>query len=187
MLLGGSMPDTDSQLLSRIRNGDERALEEVFRAHYAALVAYVERLVRSPQVAEELVQDVFLKFWRKRAELGPIETLKTYLFRAARNHALNYLRREKLERRWREAAEVESRQQDPPDAELTQSELAAVVAEAIDRLPTRCREIFLLSRDGGLTYFEIAQTLGLSVKTVETQMGRALRALRLAVERLGRA
>jgi RNA polymerase sigma-70 factor (ECF subfamily) len=178
------MPEADNQLLKRIRDGDERALEEVFRTHYASMTSYVERLVRSPQVAEELVQDVFLKFWRKRAELGPIETLKTYLFRAARNHALNYLRREKLERRWQDSAvEVGGLSHDPPDAEYFERELAAVVAEAVDRLPPRCREVFLLSRDAGLSYLEIAQTLGLSVKTVETQMGRALRALRLAIER----
>lgn len=178
-----AVPPDDAELVRRIRAGDERALEAVFRAHYAGMASFVQRFVRSPDVAEELVQDVFLKLWTKRAQLAEIETLRTYLFRAARNTALNHLRRVKLERRWQEEQGVDD---DPPatfaaDDEATEQEVAAAVQEAIQRLPPRCREIFLLSRDGGLTYAEIARTLEISVKTVETQMGRALKSLRASL------
>ncbi|HEX6316055.1 MAG TPA: RNA polymerase sigma-70 factor [Gemmatimonadaceae bacterium] len=174
------MPAGDAELVRRIRAGDERALETVFRAHYAGMASFVQRFVRSADLAEELVQDVFLKLWSKREQLAEIETLRTYLFRAARNTALNYLRRAKLERKWREEQGTDD---DPPttfaaDDEAVEQEVAVAVQEAINRLPPRCREIFLLSRDGGLTYAEIARSLEISVKTVETQMGRALKSLR---------
>ena len=173
----------DAELVRRIRAGDERALEAVFKAHYAGMASFVQRFVRSQDLAEELVQDVFLKLWAKREQLAEIETFRTYLFRAARNTALNYLRRAKLERRWREEQGTDD---DPPtsyaaDEETVEQELAVAVREAINRLPPRCREIFLLSRDGGLTYAEIARSLDISVKTVETQMGRALKALRASL------
>ena len=173
-------PAGDAELVRRIRAGDERALEVVFRTHYAGMASFVQRFVRSPDLAEELVQDVFLKLWTKREQLAEIETLRTYLFRAARNTALNYLRRVKLERRWQEEQGTET---DPPttfaaDDDTVEQEVATAVKQAIDRLPPRCREIFLISRDGGLTYAEIARSLDISVKTVETQMGRALKSLR---------
>jgi RNA polymerase sigma-70 factor (ECF subfamily) len=159
-------------------------LEIVFRAHFQGMAAFVERYVRSPDMAEELVQDIFLKIWTKRSQLTEIESLKTYLYRAARNQALNHLRRLKLERRWQEeqAAAGEPATVFAADEDASGHELAEAVQSAIERLPPRCREIFLLSRDGGLTYAEIARTLEISVKTVETQMGRALKALRGAVK-----
>ena len=180
----GAVPTGDAELVRRIRAGDERALETVFRAHYAGMASFVQRFVRSPDVAEELVQDVFFKLWSKREQLAEIETLRTYLFRAARNTALNHLRRLKLERRWQEEQGVDD---DAPtafaaDEETSEGEVAAAVQEAIGRLPPRCREIFLMSRDGGLTYAEIARTLEISVKTVETQMGRALKSLRVSLK-----
>jgi RNA polymerase sigma-70 factor (ECF subfamily) len=173
-------PAGDAELVRRIRAGDERALELVFKAHYAGMASFVQRFVRSPDLAEELVQDVFLKLWSKREQLAEIETFRTYLFRAARNTALNYLRRVKLERRWQEeqGASEEAPNSFAADDETVEQEVAQAVKEAIDRLPPRCREIFLLSRDGGLTYAEIARSLDISVKTVETQMGRALKSLR---------
>jgi RNA polymerase sigma-70 factor, ECF subfamily len=174
---------SDSELVRRIREGDERALEIVFRSHFQGMAAFVERYVRSPDTAEELVQDIFLKIWTKRERLTEIGSLKTYLYRAARNQALNHLRRLKLERRWQEeqAFAGEPTTTFAADEDASGQELAETVQAAIERLPPRCREIFLLSRDGGLTYAEIARTLEISVKTVETQMGRALKALRGAV------
>jgi RNA polymerase sigma-70 factor (ECF subfamily) len=175
---------SDAELVRRIRGGDERALAIVFRAHFEGMSAFVHRYVQSPDVAEELVQDIFFKLWSKREHLSEIESFRTYLFRAARNQALNYLRRQKLERRWLEeqGTSEEPTASGGTDDEATEQEIAAAVRAAIDRLPPRCREVFLLSRDGGLTYSEIATTLEISVKTVETQMGRALKALRGALE-----
>lgn len=174
---------TDAELLRRLRAGDERALEAIFRAHYAGMCAFVLRFVHAPDVAEELVQDVFLKLWTKREQISEIDALKTYLYRAARNTALNSLRRRKLEQNWeaQEAAHGEPVSNVSPDQETSTDELALAVKGAVDRLPGRCREVFLLSREGGLTYLQIAASLGISIKTVETQMGRALKSLRSAL------
>ncbi|MBV6520183.1 MAG: hypothetical protein MNPFHGCM_00288 [Gemmatimonadaceae bacterium] len=172
--------ESDAALVRRIRAGDERALEDVFRANYAGMAAFVLRYVNAPDVAEELVQDIFLKLWSRREQLSDIESLKTYLYRAVRNQALNWLRRRKLERRWEEehGEDAEPVSLAAADDGATEEEVAAAVRVAIERLPPRCREIFLLSRDGGLTYNDIARVLEISVKTVETQMGRALKSLR---------
>jgi RNA polymerase sigma-70 factor (ECF subfamily) len=174
---------SDAALVRRIRAGDERALELVFRAHYAGMAAFVQRYVYAPDVAEELVQDIFFKLWSRREQLSEIESFKTYLYRAVRNQALNWLRRRKLERRWEEehGEESEPTALAAADDGATEQEVTLAVRAAIDRLPPRCREIFLLSRDGRLTYNDIARTLEISVKTVETQMGRALRALRTSL------
>jgi len=173
----------DVELVRRIRAGDERALEEVFRTYYAGMCSFVRRFVLAPDVSEELVQDVFFKLWSKRESLTDIDALRTYLFRAARNTALNYLRRKKLENAWeeREAARGEPLSQASTDDDAATDEVSRAVQGAVNKLPPRCREIFLMSRDAGLTYAEIAVALGISVKTVETQMGRALKSLRLSL------
>lgn len=173
----------EAELLARLRAGDERALEAVFRAHYAIMCTVVRRIVFAPDVAEELVQDVFFKLWSRREQLAEIDALKTYLYRAARNTALNHLRRQKLEHAFEER---ELRKGEPVAAEslsdsATTGEVERAVRAAIGRLPERCREIFLMSRDGGLTYGQIAKELGISIKTVETQMGRALKSLRVSL------
>lgn len=171
----------DAELIRRLRDGDEGALEVLFREHYSTMVTVVRRIVFAPDVAEELVQDVFFKVWRKREALAEIDTLRTYLIRAARNTALNHLRRQRLEQAHeeREATKGEPMTQEATDDGAAAGELGEAVNRAIDRLPPRCREVFLLSRDTGLTYGEIATELGISIKTVETQMGRALRTLRI--------
>jgi RNA polymerase sigma-70 factor (ECF subfamily) len=183
--VGGPAEGADAELLRRIRAGDDRALETVFRAHYASMFTVVRRIVFAPDIAEELVQDVFLKLWTKRETLAEIDALKTYLYRAARNTALNHLRRQKLEsaHEEREAAKGEPSTGEATDDGATATDLTTAVQAAIARLPERCREIFLMSRDGGLTYNEIAKELGISIKTVETQMGRALKSLRLSLAR----
>jgi len=175
----------DGELVRRIRAGDERALEEVFRSYYPGMCSFVRRFVYAPDIAEELVQDVFFKLWAKRESLTDIDALRTYLFRAARNTALNHLRRKKLEHAWeeREAAGGEPATMGATDDDAATDEVTRAVSAAIDKLPARCREIFLMSREGGLTYSEIANSLGISIKTVETQMGRALKSLRLSLAR----
>lgn len=176
-------PPGDAELVRRIRAGDERALEQVFRSYYSGMCAFVRRFVHAPDISEELVQDVFFKLWTKRETLSEIDALRTYLFRAARNTALNHLRRRKLETAWeeQEAARGEQATLGATDDEAATDEVTRAVNEAVGRLPMRCREIFLMSRQGGLTYSEIATRLGISVKTVETQMGRALKSLRASL------
>ena len=135
--------------------------------------------------AEELVQDVMFKVWERQDQLAVGDELKTYLYRATRNHALNLLRRRRLERIWQSNLPNEEPSVGPAEADDSTA-MEVAVRRAIDALPDRCREVFLLSREQSLTYAAIAETMGISVKTVETQMGRALKALRASLKEFSR-
>jgi RNA polymerase sigma-70 factor (ECF subfamily) len=178
-------PATQADLAARVQQGDHAAFESLFRAHYDGLVRFANRLIAERMEAEELVQDVMLKVWIRRDRLRAGDDLKTYLYRATRNRALNHLRRRRVERLWSRSLPPEE-PATPPQAPGGEdvTVIAAAIRAAIDALPERCREVFVLSREHELTYAAIAETMGISVKTVETQMGRALKSLRAALEPL---
>ena len=169
---------TDGELLERLRNGDTTAFDSIFRTWYGPLVGTAERMLRDRAVAEEIVQDVMLELWRRRETLAVDGSAQAYLFQATRNRVLNHLRHLKIEQRSEPELRGDSSSTPQADAEVTQEELGIAVQDAVRSLPDRCREVFELSRVHGLKYAEIARTLGISVKTVEAQMGKALRTLR---------
>ena len=172
-------PPSDATWTERVRSGDHEAFRAMFEALYPSLCSVVARRVGSRAIAEELVQDVFLRVWERREALDPEQSITGYLYRAARNQASNHLKHRGIADRSRHAIVLSLRPPETATDEQTRfNEIASVAQEAIDELPTRCREIFLLSRHGDLSYAEIARLLGLSVKTVEIQMGRALKTLR---------
>lgn len=167
----------DRELLERLRAGEQEAFEVIFRAHYAQLVGVAEAMLRARAPAEDVAQDVMLELWRRREEIVIETSLRAYLIRAARNRALNQIRHRRVAERAR--PEDLGRSTAPSaDQDLAEQELGAAVVRAVSELPERCREVFELSRVHGLTYAEIAQVLSISVKTVETQMGKAIRVLR---------
>ena len=166
-------------LLERIRAGDSDAFDAVFRANYPGLVGSAERMLGRRDVAEEIVQDVMLELWRRRETLAVEDSLRGYLFRATRNRSLNHLRHGAIEKRAEpELAANRAESGSSAHAALVEEEIEVAVKRAVADLPARCREVFELSRVHGLRYSEIATTLGISVKTVEAQMGKALRILR---------
>jgi len=169
---------SDTELLERLRRGDTSAFDAIFRTWYGPLVGTAERMLRDRAVAEELVQDVMLELWRRRETLTSDGSAQAYLFQATRNRVLNHLRHLKIEQRSEPEVRGESSSTPPADAALAQEELGVAVQRAVQALPDRCREVFELSRVHGLKYAEIAHSLGISVKTVEAQMGKALRTLR---------
>ncbi len=170
----------DRELLERLRGdaGAEEAFDTIFRTWYAPLVRAAEAMLRDRAAAEEVVQEMMLALWRRRETLRVDESLRAYLYQATRNRALNYLRRVRVEARGEPYAVAHATAQPVADAELGERELADAIRDAVAALPPRCRAVFELSRVHGLTYAEIAQTLEISVKTVEVQMGKALRVLR---------
>jgi len=171
----------DRELLARLAGGEEEAqaaFDEIFRAWYARLVRLAESIVHERAVAEELAQDVLLELWRRRERLAVDGAPHAYLLQATRNRAFNHLRhRRVVDRGAVHLATDEAREATAAD-ELVGAELETAVRQAIAELPPRCREVFELSRVRGLRYSEIAETLGVSVKTVEANMGRALKSLR---------
>lgn len=168
----------DPSWASRVRAGDVRALEQAFRAYYSSMCSFVCVQVGSAETAEDLVQDVFLRIWQTRHRLDANGSLRNLLYRSAHNAAINHLKHRAIEARWQHArqsdAEATSSYHDP----ASYREVSTAVDHALSVLPERCRLIFTMSRQHGLSYSEIADTLGVSVKTVETQMGRALKSLR---------
>jgi len=167
-------------LLRRVLQSDELALERLFNNTYNILCHLANGIVHSRMLAEEVVTDVFAKLWNKRKTLEITGSAKSYLMVAVRNQALDYIRKykkEKFNTDLDHIAYLPSEHLDP--CALTEfEELYEKVQSGISQLPTQCQRIFKMSREEGMKYKEIADELGLSIKTVETQMGRALKSLR---------
>ena len=173
-----------SSLTTTTETSQREEFERLFRTHYAALVAFATGMVGSADAAEDVAQEVFIAVWRRRAEMPPDVVSRAYLYKAVRHRALNAIRHERIARQAAEPPEHSFASS--ADRDLIHDEAEAAVRAAISRLPDRARLMFTLSRDEGLTYAEIASVTGVSVKTVETQMGRALRALRHSLAGLER-
>ena len=173
------MQYSDHDIAAALRNGDETIFEEVFRSYYPALCRYARSILNEPEAAEEAVQQTFIAVWEKRENIHFSVSLKAYLYRAVHNRCLNEIEKQKVRREY--AADHMQQPETaamPADAPQRQKELQTLIREAIDRLPEQCGKIFRLSRFEEMKYAEIAEHLGISVKTVENQMGKALRLMR---------
>jgi RNA polymerase sigma-70 factor (ECF subfamily) len=152
--------------------------ELLFKTHYSALCAYANQFLKDVDAAEEVVQEVMFKVWTNRATIEFTTSAKSYLYRAVRNGCLNVIKhmnvREEFKRERGREGELEGASED----KLIVTELQQKIEEAIEKLPIERRKIFILSRYEGLTYQQIAEKLHISVKTVENQMGKALKTLR---------
>ena len=169
--------NVDSDLVRKIREGDSTAFAQLFKSTCPALVRYAGRIVHSPQTAENIVQDVFVKIWHHRARLEPGTNLKAYLYKAVKNQSLQNLRHLQVVERSQHSSRINN-PPDSPEQAVRDKQLARAVYQAIGELPPHRRMIFALSKYDRYTYAEIAEMQNISVKTVETQMGRALKFLR---------
>jgi RNA polymerase sigma-70 factor (ECF subfamily) len=174
-----SVPPTEQNVIDAIRAGSEHAFETVFQEHYAPLCRYARQLLPDPDEAEEEVQAMFLALWEKREGLLITVSLKSYLFRAVHNRCLNRIKHTAVRNEYREHVQyVGETTAESPVQTLLGDELAGRLQTAIQKLPEQCRLVFTLSRFDELRYGEIADKLGISIKTVENQIGKALRILR---------
>lgn len=137
------------------------------------------RFMDDKEDAEEVIQDVFVKFWEKCDSLAPDSSIKSYLYRSVHNTCLNHLKHEKVKDSYKQYIVhfLEEAQEDR-SFDAHQEDVQMRIMNEVNNLPPRCSEIFKLSRYEGLKYQEIAEHLMISVKTVEVQMGKALRVLR---------
>lgn len=168
----------EQQLVQATQSGDESAFDTLFRTYYAPLCRYARTLTAGDMAAaEDLVQQVFVKFWEQRSAFNIQWSVKAYLYKMVHNRGLNRIRDAKTEARYKtyHAGQMEQQYEEQPGAG---AELNARIQRALERLPSECRRIFELSRFESLKYREIADQLGISIKTVETQMGKALRLMR---------
>ena len=159
--------------------GSIKDYEVLFKLHYKNLCAYAYLFLKDSDVSEDTVQEVFFKLWRNRESVQIDSSIKSYLFRAVRNGCMNVIEHNKVREGYRESS-VRGHEQDQQSNfdQAIVNELEQKINESINLLPTERRKIFIMSRYEGLKYREIAEELGISIKTVENQMYQALKFLR---------
>jgi RNA polymerase sigma-70 factor (ECF subfamily) len=168
------------QVTATLGRTDEKVFEEVFKTHFKALHSYAYTILKDDVIAEEMVQNVFFKLWEKKEQLDVQTSLKAYLYKAVYHESLNYLKHQKVKSvHQAHAMHATDHTSNLAEKKLMHGELENKLQMAMNDLPEQCRTIFQLSRFEELKYREIADTLGLSIKTVENQMGKALKILRL--------
>jgi RNA polymerase sigma-70 factor (family 1) len=176
----------EDQLLTRLKKDDKKAFEEIFRMYFPLLHEYAIFYVCSIQIAEDIVQDVFVKFWYSRKEIRIYSTLKGYLFRNVHNSCIQYLRHYKIEQQHQVLQQAKLEEAYAMNrlffesglSKLYESDIESLVQKALQELPRKTREIYDLSRSQYLTNKEIAAKINLTEKAVEYHISRALESLR---------
>lgn len=171
---------SDPQLIGRIREGDKAAFRALFDRYYKLLLGTAINILRDEDKGKDAVQEVFLQVWKNRAEMQIRTDLRHYLKRAVINRALNQVRQAKP---FAGDGELPDRRQEGegPEEALAHGELKEALDHALTRLPERCRLVFVLKRLEGLSQKEIAERLGISIKTVENQITKAMKTLGTAL------
>lgn len=172
--------ETPSVVRSIVR-GDARAFNDLVIGLYPALLDFAMMYVTSVDAAEDVLQESFIRLWERRESLNPELPIKPLVYRIVRNEALDHNRRVKTAQRYASQAATMGvgipQAGDQASSAVELHDIHKLVDEVVGSLPDRCREIYIMSRRGGLSYPEIAETLGISLSAVKTQMGRALQAL----------
>lgn len=176
----------DSTLIAEIKKGNYQAFEQIFKAHQPYMVMYAKKFVDDWESARDLVQEIFLQFWENRGKVEITISIKAYLFKSVKNQCANYIKHKIVEKKYNDhtqeefkALEIKYYQQtDEHFISLIEKELGDKISEAIESLPDQCRTTFELSRFQGLKSQEIAKKMDVSVRTVETQIYRALKVLK---------
>jgi len=168
------MKITDIEILNKLKENDSKAFEAIFREFYPGLCIYAKRIVREIEIAEEIIQDVFLHLWEKRNDPGIHTSIKSYLFKAVHNHSLNWLKHQQVEKKYQDYYSNMYKGFNFSKTDTgTEPFVKEKIRESIDDLPDQCRKIFILSRVDGLRHKEIADKLKISPKTVEVQIRKA--------------
>ncbi|OQP60853.1 RNA polymerase sigma-70 factor [Niastella populi] len=159
----------------------ELEFEQLFKEHFKSLYAYAFTILKNESIAEETVQNVFYKIWEKKVPDNIQTSLKAYLYKAVYHESLNHLKHQKIKARYQVHVMQQTNNHNDQGAsrKILVKELEEKLRDAMNALPQQCRTIFQMSRFDGLKYQEIANQLGISVKTVENQMGKALKQLRV--------
>jgi len=168
---------TDNELLQKLQADDKNALKAIFHAQYPMVYRSIFRLVSNKATAEDLSQDVFMRFWEKRKQLNIKGAIGAYMRRMAINEALGYIRKHQ-KKQIESIADYHSPQVHSGEDAYLNNELKVHINKAIEELPPRCKKVFVLSRFEDMTYKQIGAQLNISPKTVENQISKALRHLR---------
>lgn len=163
-----------------MNNKNEAAFEKVFKTYFKSLHAFAYTFIKDEIIAEEIVQNVFFRIWEKKEQLQIDDSLKSYLYRSVHNESLNHIKHLKVKTSFQleYSGNMEPLNQDASN-QMIAAELETKIQKAINELPQQCRIIFQMSRFEQLKYQQIADQLNISIKTVENQMGKALKVMRL--------
>jgi RNA polymerase sigma-70 factor (ECF subfamily) len=166
-------------LKEKIASGDQKAFRELFMAYCGRLTQFAFSIVKSRDAAREITDEVFIKLWRNKINIGNIRNLKVYLYTAAKNTALNYLSvnaRNNITQSF-DLLSVQLIDDQSPERKLINSEILTKINAAIENLPPRCKMVFKLVREDGLSYKDAGEILNISPKTVDAQMVIAVKAV----------
>ena len=171
---------SEKLLYNKVKKGDIKSFEIIFKEYYEKLVEYAFIHLKDLDNAEEIVQDLFYQLWNKKEKLEISTSLKSYLYRSVHNNCLLRLQHESIKRRHENYVRSKDLDYAPEPIDYVKAgELERKIDEIIEGLPERTKTIFIMNRFDGFKYHEIAEKLTISVKTVEANMGKALKALRV--------
>lgn len=171
------MHHTETEIIKRIKRGDLNAFEELFRTYYAILCHYAKGYVKTKEQAEEIVQELFFYLWKNKEQLQIHTSFNAYLYKATYLNCMDFLRKQKVRNTF-QTNSLLTETEVFTDTSLEEKEVLQIVQTTLKALPEKGRQIFNMSRFEGLKYSEIAEKLSISVKTVEANMGKALKLFR---------
>lgn len=174
----------ESDILQKIADGDESAFRMLFDEHWQNIYGVAYMLTKSAPMAEDMVQEIFMKLWIKREQLPEIENFRNYLFIVARNHIFNELKKRSADILFtNHLFEYFHDAKETPEKKLIEKEAEQIIGEIIERLPQQQKMIYRLSREEGLSRNEMAERLGIAPNTVRNHLTRALEMIRHELQR----
>lgn len=177
-----SQQENEAALIIAVQQGNKNTFAAIYRTYFTNLCEFTYYITKDEEVAKELVQDTFLAVWDQRRTWSPYGTIRSYLYKAVKNRSLDFLKHQKVVRKWEKVSQFTEAKSAEDEDLLSQQQLANAIDNEVERLPQKCKMIFIMSRQQGLTYGEIAEIQQISIKTVETQIGRALKKLRSSLK-----
>lgn len=174
----------DFFIVRKIKEGDLKVFEEIFRRYYSPLCLYATGITGRADIAEEIIQDLFYVLWRDRESLQIFTSLNGYLYGAVRNRSLQYCEHRQVQDRHKDKTISEKVEisDSTPEEQLEYKELEELINKTLGKMPERRLRIFRMQRFEGKKYAEIANILSISIKTVEAEMTKALQSLRKEIE-----
>jgi RNA polymerase sigma-70 factor (ECF subfamily) len=173
---------TDQELVQLLQQGDKKAFDALYGRYWRKLYLLAYQKLRSRELAEELVQDLFISLWTKRESLHITASVGAYLGMAVRYMVIKFFQKERVHQQYEQTAALGPAYANTTEDAVLFRDLQEVIEQEINKLPEKCREVFQLSRHDNLSQKEISLKLHLSEKTVENHIGKALRLLRLSLK-----